>query len=246
MNNILHFLKSKSPQILIGASVVGLVTSVIFAIKATPKAIDIIQKDEKKKGAKLTPVEKIQKTAYVYIPTVSMVSMTIATMIASHYIHSKRHSAVLALYSTTSHFLKEYQNKVVEQIGKKNEKIIKDSVDTDRVNMKTSEQRVFDVGAGNTVLCYDKWSGRYFKSTIPKVHSYINEINSKVLKEDRATLNDLYYLFGLPEIPDGELMGWATYPPGVMQIEPRYSAQLTPEDEPCYVVEITPSYLEYI
>ena len=59
-----------APTVLTVVASIGVVTSVILAIRQTPKAIEIIKAEEKKKGQKLEKKEIIKSTAPLYLPVV--------------------------------------------------------------------------------------------------------------------------------------------------------------------------------
>lgn len=67
-----------APALLIGASAAGFITTVIFAVKATPKAVEHIEEKEKELGKdKLTVKETVQACGKDYIPAI--VSGVVAT-----------------------------------------------------------------------------------------------------------------------------------------------------------------------
>ena len=59
-------------------------------------------------------------------------------------------------------------------------------------------------------LFYDDFSGRYFESTIEKVHAAEYNINRDLSMRDYATLNEFYDYLGLIPIDGGNDLGWST------------------------------------
>src|SRR6185369_9506232 len=97
-----------SPTILTALGVAGLVSTVILAIKATPKALDILDQESKyrceaiddpKYGMPIEPVEAIELTWKEYIPTAVMGAVTIACMVGSNHISLRRNAALASLLS---------------------------------------------------------------------------------------------------------------------------------------------------
>ena len=63
-NKVISKVSEKSPEILVGIGLAGMLTSTVLAVKATPKALDILAQEEEE----LTTVEKVKKTWKCYIP----------------------------------------------------------------------------------------------------------------------------------------------------------------------------------
>lgn len=235
-----------SPTILTGLSVGGLLTTVILAISATPKAMRRISKEEqtrKDEGVDepLSAMQIAGITWRCYIPTVVMGATTVTCIIGANAVHLRRNAALVSLYSLTDTALNEYRNKVVDLMGEKkaakvDEEIVEDRLKNNPVNDKT----VIITGKGD-VLCYDKLSGRYFKSDIETLRRVQNDFNHQLLSDMFRTLNELYSDMGLPPIELGRLIGWSAQK-GLLEF--KFSSKITPEGIPCLVIEhrFEPSY----
>ena len=107
-----------SPQILLGVGIAGMITSTILAVKATPKAIQIIEQKKKEENVeKLNATETVKATWKCYIPAVvTGVSATVC-LIGSNSVSSKRAAAIAAAYEISKTTLNEYKDKVVETEG---------------------------------------------------------------------------------------------------------------------------------
>ena len=71
-------IKKNAPTILTCIGAAGVVTTTVMAVKATPKALEILKDAEEEKGEKLTKWEKINVAGPVYIPAVITGAATIA------------------------------------------------------------------------------------------------------------------------------------------------------------------------
>lgn len=60
MNRIQYLLKKQSPLILTVIASSGVIVTSVLAVKATPKAIKLLENAEKEKGEPLTVIEKIK------------------------------------------------------------------------------------------------------------------------------------------------------------------------------------------
>lgn len=235
-------LAKHSPEILTGLGIGGLVTSTVLAVRATPKALTLINErkaEERKK--ELKPLEVVQATWTCYIPAAVTSIASIACIIGASSVHAHRNAVLAAAYALSETSLKEYQEKVVETIGEKKDKavreaIAKDKLDSDPVNSK----EVILTNRGET-LCYDVISGRYFKSDIDKIKKAENALNRQLIEDMYVPLNDFYYEIGLSSIKLGDDLGWAL-DKGLINIE--YSTQLAEDGTPCLVINysVAPNY----
>lgn len=245
VKNLGGVLNKNSPTILTGLAVGGVVTTVIFAVKTTPKAIDILEEakdqkfplDESEDDTQETISKKeiIQLTWKLYIPTIFMGAATIACIIGSNSINRRRNAALASVYGLTEAAFREYKDKVVETIGKNKELKVRDEINHDKINQNpVSKSEVIFTGKGD-VLCYDSYSGRYFKSDIEKIRQSINDLNQERLSSMWISLNDLYYALGLAETKLGDRLGWDLD----KELQVSFSSQVAENGEPCLVLNYT-------
>lgn len=239
--NIKASLSKHSPEILVGIGIAGMATTTVLAVKATPKALRLIE-DIKKEERKdeLTPVETIKATWKCYIPAAVTGISSATCLICANSIHLKRSAALAAAYKISETALTEYREKVIETIGEKKEQTIREKISQDRLDKNpVSKNEVVITGKGNT-LCFDPLSGRHFKSNIDKIKNAVNELNSKVISYDYASLNEFYDELDLPHIDLGDNLGWNVD----KKLKMGYGAALSDEEEPCIVLEylVAPKY----
>lgn len=227
-------ISKESPTILASLAIVGVAATVVVTSKASVKANKELEKLEYESDEKPTTMEKVKVVAPIFIPTIAVSTGTIVCIAGSHYISLKRLAAVAAAYSATESKLKEFKKKAEEVIGTNKTTKIEDEIAKDKVHrMPPTESNIFMSGKGNT-LCYDEWSGRYFKSDIETIRKAQNDLNASLLSDLWVSLNDLYYRIGLPGIKIGEELGWNRDFDG--QIDITFSSQLTENKEPCLVL----------
>ena len=233
--------KKHSPEILTGVGIAGMITTVVFAVKATPKAMELIKEAEKDKKESLTATEKVKVAWRPYIPTAISGSMSIACVVGANSVNAKRNAALTAAYTLSETALKEYKSKVIETIGEKKEKVIKDKVAKDKVDKNpVSKTEVIVTEKGNT-LCYDAISGRYFKSDIETIKKAANELNRRMISEMYISLNEFFGEIGLKETKLGDELGW-NLDDGLIELD--FSSQIADDGTPCIVVDylIAPRY----
>lgn len=230
-----------SSEILVATGIVGMLTTTVIAVKATPKAMQLIEEAKEEKGEELTKLETVKAAAKVYIaPAITAVTST-ACIIGASKINRKRNAALATAYAISEAALNEYKDKVVATIGEKKEREIQDAIakdDIDRAPVHTKE--VFLTDNGNT-LCYDVMSGRYFRSSMESLKSAICDLNFQMMDDVWVSLNDFYDTIGLKQTQQGDLLGWSVTDG---KIQPRFSSQISEKGEPCLVLKynIAPSY----
>ena len=226
----------RSPEILIGVGITGFIFAGILAVKATPKAMELLddKRDELEKDD-LTVAETVQTTWKVYIPSVATALLSSVCIIGANSVHMKRYAALSAACTMAETSLREYSDKVIETIGEKKEQEVRDAIAKDEVEKHpVANREVMITGKGET-LCYDPMSDRYFESDIEKIKKAINECNRRMLIENEISLNDLYMELGLRPVDEsiGETLGWCV---DKGFIEPAFSSQLTDNGRPCLVI----------
>ena len=224
----------RSPEILIGVGITGFIFAGILAVKATPKAMELLddKRDELEKDD-LTVAETVQTTWKVYIPSVATALLSSVCIIGANSVHMKRYAALSAACTMAETSLREYSDKVIETIGEKKEQEVRDAIAKDEVEKHpVQNSEVLVTGKGET-LCYDSLSGRYFKSDIEKIKKAINDVNRRMLNENSIALNEYYEEIGLAAVGIGESVGWDI---DKGYIEPAFSSQLAEDGTPCLVI----------
>ena len=242
-NKASHILKKNSPSILTGLGVAGLITTVIMAVYATPKAIAAIEEEDRKQLEEygsdddvffpMSVPEVIKCTWKFYVPSAIMGAATIACIVGSNSVNMRRNSALAALFSLTETAAREYREKVKEIVGEKKAQEIQDEVAQDVIDKKPLKDNSIIITGAGSILCYDILSGRYFTSDINKIKKIENEYNRRLLRNMWLSLNDLYEELGLEETKMGDDLGWVVEIP----LEFRFSSRLTPDGEPCLVID---------
>lgn len=231
-----------SPELMTGIGIAGMITATILAVKATPKALEAIDREKQEiETDNLTPVETVKVTWKYYIPTVVTGSVSIACIIGANSVNLRRNAALATAYKLSETALTEYRDKVVETIGEKKEQTIREKIDKDHITQNpVSKNRVIVTGKGQT-LCYDHISGRYFYSDIDLIKRAINELNRHITIHMYQSLNEFYDELNLEHIGIGYDLGW-NIDGGI--IDPEFSSHLTEDGQPCLVLgySVDPKY----
>lgn len=139
-NRIGFKVKKHSPEILVVAGVIGVVTSAVMACKATTKASTIVeetknQMDQIKKVVEMPDVKDYTeqdmkkdiaivytqaavKFIKLYGPSVLLGAASITSILAGHNMTRKRNVALAAAYATIDKSFKDYRGRVIDRFGK--------------------------------------------------------------------------------------------------------------------------------
>ncbi|MDO5397812.1 MAG: DUF6353 family protein [bacterium] len=243
--NVRTSMKKHSPEILTGIGIAGMITTAIMAVRATPKALMLIEeKKDEYETDELPTVETVKAAWTCYIPSAIVGGISIFCLIGASSVNLRRNAALATAYALSESALKEYQEKVVETIGEKKEQTVRDSIAKDRINNNPVNQREIIITDKGETLCYDSLSGRYFKSNIDKIKKSINELNRQMLTENYISLNDFYYEIGLDNTKLGNMLGW-NVDHGLIDVD--FSTQLANGETPCLVLDyqVAPQYDYY-
>lgn len=244
-------LAKHSPEILIGLGIAGMISTTILAVKATPKALHLMDEKKQELGVEsLTPVETVKTTWKCYVPAAVTGAVSVACLVGSHSVNAKRNAALATAYKLSETAFSEYREKAAEVIGEKKEKVIRDKISEEQVKQHPVTRADIVVTGKGSTLCFDPLSSRYFYSDLEKIHRAANklnyDINTSPFHNDGVTLNDFYNEIGLPSTMTGDSLGWNLHT-GLIKVYP--SAQMVEEGEehegePCLVLnfENPPQY----
>lgn len=207
MSTLLHhaqvFFKRNGATILTCLGGAGVVATTITAVKATPKALTLLEEAKQEKGEELTKWEICKTTVPVYIPTVLFGVSTIACIVGANVLNKRQQAALVSAYALIENSYKEYRTKVKELYGtetdkKVNEEIAKDKYEETDILVQDDKE-----------LFYDAFSGRYFESTKVDVLQAEYELNRIISTEGGAYLNEFYEWLPLEETIEGKELGWS-------------------------------------
>ena len=238
-----------SPTILTGLAVAGFVGTIVLVVKAVPKAEKILDNrakkmkevegkeldDEKLKEAKTEiTVETVKEMIPVVLPPIVTGGLSIACCIGSNSVNLRRQAVLSAAYNVAQSTLAEYKDKLPSIVGaSKAEKVI-DAIAEDHVTKNPPADNQIIVTGYGEVLCFDDYSGRYFKSNPEKIREAVNDLNETLMDCMYVSLNEFYREIGLAEIKLGDDLGWNI---DKGKISVKYTSILTENNVPCLVLE---------
>lgn len=202
MNKTEVFLRKHSSTILTFVGAAGVVATSVLAVKATPKALTLLEEAKKEKGDNLTPVETVKAAWKPYIPAVATGASTIACIFGANYLNTKSQASLMSAYALLDNSYKEYREKAKELYEEKADTNIKNAV----VNSKFDSDMELDE---EKELFFDFQSMRFFESTFEDVLRAERVFNGNFMMSGFACLNEYYDILGIPRVDYGYQLGWS-------------------------------------
>ena len=225
-----RYIIKNAPHILMGMGTAGSVSSFIMAVRATPMAMQAKKDAEwiKSNGGedadedtmraipqssmeKLTMKETIKACGKFYIAPVGLELASLACFWGAHGIDIRRQAILAGLYSTAEATLQEYQKKVVQLIGEKNEREIEKGVHQDFVDRNPPPvMNIFGDSSQEMWCVYDK---QYFRSSWVKIKDTQNDANYEMIQNQYLSKAEFMWLLDpdrkyLKPAPDDFHIGW--------------------------------------
>lgn len=259
------YVRKYSPVALSCVASIGVVVTAVAAVKATPKAVMLIQADSRKKHDG-DPYAATKKEAVVaawkcYIPAVAIGASTIACIMGANALNRHQQAALTSAYALVQNSYKEYKDKLKELYGEEAHNAIMDSI----VKEKCKDISIYtpgclvsssslDFGEGMepeiTRTFYDAFSQRYFESTIEKVIQAEYHLNRNFMFAGVIPLNDFYEFLGLEKTELGDTVGWSSVNGDIYWIDFNHHRLTLDDGMEIYVIEMvfepTPEWMEDI
>lgn len=197
------FLERHSSTILTCIGAVGVAATAILAVKATPKAMDIIKEVEEDKGEKLTKMEIVKVAGPCYIPSIAVGASTIACIFGANILNKRNQASLISAYALLDNSYKEYKNKVKELYGEDSERNIKQTL------VKNKYEGYEHKDYNDKQLFFDNYSMQFFESTLEDVLAGEKAINDIFKMYGYAKLSDLYICWGLDVTTSDYALGWS-------------------------------------
>ena len=198
-----------APQILMGASVAGVVTTTVLAVKATVKATKVVEEQKYLQAVDELPVKEVVEITWkYYIPTAISMTASVACGILSCTTSMRRNAALATLYSVSEMAREEYVEATKETVTKATAEEIEA-----KAGLKSTERDKFDAtdpeesGYGK-VLMKDYVTGRYFRHDPDKVELAAEKFKNYIWTVECGSFNDWYDYLGLEDCGLGNNCGY--------------------------------------
>lgn len=249
-NKIGLILKKNSPKILMGVGIAGSVVSTVLACKATLKVKDILDEknetveqihncvedetvdyneEDKKKDLTILYAQTGIKLAKLYLPSIALGALSIASIVSGYKILNKRNVALAAAYTVVDKGFKNYRKNVVERFGEEVDRELRHNIKAKQIeekyidkdgNEKTRKKKVYEIsedkkpgeGISEYAKFFDEWNTdehskdpEYNLMFLRKQQDYANEV---LKHQGYLFLNEVYDMLGIPRTQAGQVVGW--------------------------------------
>lgn len=215
MNSLLTksqtFVKRNSATILTCVGAAGVIATTVTAVKATPKAVLLLEAAKKEKGEELTKLEVVKAAGPAYVPTVLLGAGTIACIFGANVLNKHGQASLMSAYALVDSSYKDYRKKLEELYGSEAGNEIRAGIAKDKY-----EENPVKLQDDHHQLYFDDYSGRYFEADPATVQRAEYEINRTLMLDDGVYLDQWYELLDMEPLEHGRDFGWNTSTNGAM------------------------------
>lgn len=197
-------LKRNSSTILTCIGAGGVVVTAIMAVRATPKALKLLESVEKEKGEKLTKLEVVRVAGPAYIPSTMIGISTIACIFGANVLNHKQQASLASAYALLNNYHKEYRNKLIELHGEEADIEVRNAMAREHCNYHQIDMDIPD----GKVIFYDEISGESIVRYEREIMDAEYHLNRNFAMRGFASLNEFYEFLGMPKTDYGEEVGW--------------------------------------
>lgn len=217
-----EFISENSTTLLTAGGVVGTVVTAVFAGRAGFKAAEILAEKKAEiytaqfddpdspdvtwSDIQISKTEVARSVAPHFIPPVVAGGLTIASVIMANRMSAQKAAALAAAYGLAEKNLSEYKAKVSEKLTGPKRDAIETEIAQDNVDRTPMNNTI--IVSGDEVLCFDKPTGRYFKSTMERIRSAVNATNAEIIHNDYTDASTFYNALGMAPTSWSEDTGW--------------------------------------
>ena len=217
-----------------------------MAVKATPKALRLIEEAKQEKGEELTKWESIKVTAPTYMSTVIIGVGTVACVFGANILNKRQQTSLMSAYALLDQSYKEYKKKLIELYCEETHKDIVDAIAIEKAEDTYVNGGYFATNCDLSVeehssepkLFYEEYSKRFFESTIEQVMNAEYHLNRNYILRGYSVLNELYDFLGLEPTDAGSVLGWAPLDEGMHWIEFNHRKAEMKDGTEFYILEM--------
>ncbi|HVH54209.1 MAG TPA: DUF6353 family protein, partial [Actinomycetota bacterium] len=200
-----------APTILTAIGVTGAITTAILAGKASFKASEIINREQARHDLEtqshpFTPKEKFLLVWPQYVPAAATAAMTVAAIVCSNRISTKRAAALASAYTVSQEVLERYKDKVAKVLGEEKAKEV--SAEVKKEMIRSAPPKVILSGQQHQV--HELYTDTWFTSTYEALKQAEIDINFQIIHDGYASLSDFFRMVDATHGAVAEEIGWNT------------------------------------
>lgn len=198
------FVKMNTTTIMTIGGCVGFVATIILAAQAVPKARELLDEAETKKGDELTKVEIVTVAAPAYSKAVITGVSTMSLILGADFLNRKQKASMIGAYTALQKLYNEHRDKVGELFGAD----ANDIIDREKIKDKKSKYKTDELGEKEFWFYIPEFDVR-FKSTEKQVILGEYHFNRNYALRGYADVKELLEFLQAPPIEYGTSIGWS-------------------------------------
>lgn len=232
LNRMIKKAKINSPEIMTACAAGGVIATAYLSAKGAFEASKKLNREDANPWDQQTFMDKAKIVWPEFVPAAIVGGTTVACVIGSHRVHTRRTAAAVAAYSLTERAFAEYRAKVEETLGKSKAEKVQAAVVEEQMQTvhPHSQTREVIMAAGGDSLCCDLTTGRYFESDMQTLKAAVNRVNERLLKERYMSVKEFYHEIEVYPNHHIDNLGWDVET-GLMDLV--FTPTLTDKGVPC-------------
>lgn len=202
------WIKKNGSTILTCVSAIGMVGTVVLAVRATPKAMRACTDAQVEKGrTQLTKLEVAKAAAPAYLPTIAAGTGTLICLFGANVLSRRQQASLISAYAALDQAFADYRAKVVAFGGKELDKAAQDAVEAEQKD-KDEDRPPWD----EVQTFYLQGYPKFFDRTMEQVRTAEYVLNRNFVLRGSATFNEFLRFLGVDDLgEEGERIGWESY-----------------------------------
>lgn len=179
--------------------------------------------EDQKKDLAIVYAKTGVELAKLYGPSVILGTLSIAAILTSHRIMSKRNIALAAAYATVDQGFKEYRGRVVERFGEALDKELKYNIKSKEIEEVVTDEKGKEKVTKKNIEVVDSYISspysRFFddgclgwtkdpEDNLMFLRCQQDYANEVLKSKGHLYLNEVYDMLGIPRSKAGQIVGW--------------------------------------
>lgn len=202
------WIKKNASTILTCVSAVGMVGTLVLAVRATPKAMRACTDAQVEKGrTQLTKLEVAKAAAPAYLPTLAAGTGTLICLFGANVLSRRQQASLISAYAALDQAFADYRTKVISFGGKELDKAVTDAIEDEKRDSEENRPPWDEVQT-----FYLTGYPKFFDATMEQVRTAEYVLNRNFALRGNATFNEFLRFLGLDDLgKDGDEIGWEGY-----------------------------------
>ena len=148
---------------------------------------------------------KVKAVIRTHWPTALAMATTDAVIVAAEVLGIKEIAAI----SGAAAYAISKKDAILSSLDKATVKDVTKEIDKEYVPQALEKYPSFEETGYGDLLCFEGYSGRWFRSSLSAVKDAINRFNDRWAEGEYLSLNDFYHELGIADTHFGHEYGWA-------------------------------------